>query len=480
MPSSGHSSVPASASRDGGRGLPDVNRCGYASAVAPTTRYARADGRHIAYQIVGAGPFDLVFLPDWVNHIEVQWEEPRQERFLNTLASFSRLVLFNPRGVGASDPVPVAETPTAEHWMDDLAAVMDAAGIEQAALFGVGVGGVISILFAATYPERVRSLVLYNSTARGIAGPDYPFGMTDEKLTEIRDMVQEHWGEGSTLTFLVPEDAHDERLRSFIGRFQRLAASPGLASTVSEMMFRIDVRHALSAIQCPTLVVHREGSTIFTVQHGRYLAEHIRGSVYRELPGEGHIYWASGAAPALLAEVEEFLTGSRSAGPPDRVLATVLFTDIVDSTATAAGLGDQHWTQKIREHDAIVRRELGRHRGREIHTTGDGFLATFDGPARAIRCAVAIRDGMRGAHLRIRAGLHTGEIELRGDDVAGIAVHLGARVSAMAAPDEILVSRTVVDLVAGSGFQFDSRGTHTLKGVPGEWQLFSYAGEAAS
>ena len=441
----------------------------------PTTRYARAGGRHIAYQVVGDGPFDLVFLPDWVNHIEVQWEEPRQERFLNTLASFSRLILFNPRGVGASDPVP--ETPTAEHWMDDLESVMDAVGTKQAALFGVGVGGVISTLFAATYPERVRSLVLYNSTARGIAGPDYPFGMSAEKLAELREMVEEHWGEGTTLSFLAPEDAHDERLSAFMGRFQRLAASPGLAATVVEMMFRLDVRHALPAIQCPTLVVHREGDRIFTVQHGRYLAEHIRGSEYRELPGEGHIYWASGAAPALLDEVEEFLTGSRSSGPPDRVLATVLFTDIVDSTAKAADLGDHHWTNKIREHDAIVRRELGRHRGREINTTGDGFLATFDGPARAIRCAVAIRDAMGEADLRIRAGLHTGEIELRGRDVTGLAVHIGARVSAKAAPDEILLSRTVVDLVAGSGFEFGERGTHVLKGVPGEWQLFSYAGE---
>ena len=455
-----------------------LNAGRYASAVCPTTRYARSGDRHIAYQVVGDGPFDLVFLPDWINHLEVQWEEPRQERFLNTLASFSRLILFNPRGVGASDPVP--ETPTAEHWMDDLGSVMDAVGTKQAALFGVGVGGVIGILFAATYPKRVRALALYNSTARGLAGPDYPFGMSPERLVGLREMVKAQWGEGTTVTFLAPEDAHDQRLRAFMGRFQRLAASPGLASTVFEMMFRIDVRHALSAIQCPTLVVHREGAPIFTVQHGRYLAEHIQGSVYRELPGEGHSYWASGAAPALLAEVEEFLTGSRSAGPPDRVLATVLFTDIVDSTATAADLGDRRWTDRIREHDAIVRQELGRYRGREIHTTGDGFLATFDGPARAIRCAVAIRDAMGEAGLKIRAGLHAGEIELRGDDVAGIAVHIGARVSAKAAPDEILVSRTVVDLIAGSSFEFDERGTHVLKGVPGEWQLFSYAGEAAS
>ena len=444
--------------------------------VIPETSYARAGDLHIAYQVVGDGPFDLVFLPDWVNHIEAQWEEPRSERFLNRLASFSRLILFNPRGMGASDPVPITETPTAEHWMDDLRTVMHAVGAEQPALFGVGVGGVISILFAATYPQRVRALALYNSTARGTRAPDYPFGMTLESIERLHRLWEEHWGDGSYVKFLAPEDAQDQRLWSFLGRFQRLAASPGLALTVAELMLRMDVRYALPAIQAPTLVVHRVGAPIFTVEHGRYLAEHIEGAVYRELPGAGHIYWASGVAPALLDEVEEFFTGTRSVGPPDRVLATVLFTDIVNSTATAADLGDQRWKERIREHDAIVRHELDRHRGREIHTTGDGFLATFDGPARAIRCAEAIRDAVRKTGLEIRAGLHTGEIELQGDDIAGIAVHIGARVSALAGPSEIMVSRTVVDLVAGSGLAFDDRGSHVLKGVPGDWQLFSLAG----
>jgi class 3 adenylate cyclase len=443
--------------------------------VPADTRYARAGNRYIAYQVVGDGPFDLVFLPDWVNHIDAQWEEPRNERFLKTLASFSRLVLFNPRGVGASDPVPINETPTAEHWMDDLRTVMDAVGSERPALFGVGIGGVISILFAATYPERVRALALYNSTARGMIAPDYPFGLTRESIEGLIGNLEEHWGDGSYVQFIAPEDAHDERVRSWLGRFQRVAASPGLALTVLEMVFRMDVRNALSAIQSPTLVVHREGAPIFTVEHGRYLAEHIEGAVYRELPGAGHIYWASGVAQALLEEVEEFLTGSIAAGPPDRVLATVLFTDIVDSTARAAELGDRRWKELIREHDALVRREIGRHRGREIHSTGDGVLATFDGPARAIRCAVAVRDALREIGVKIRAGLHTGEIELQGDDVAGIAVHIGARVSALAGAGEIMLSRTVVDLVAGSGLEFDDRGSHVLKGVPGEWQLFSLA-----
>ena len=288
-------------------------------------------------------------------------------------------------------------------------------------------------------------------------------------------MLAEDWGDGSVVQWLAPEDASDERLRDFLGRLQRLSASPGMAQAVQRMLFGIDVRHALPAIQAPTLVLHREGAPIHPVEHGRYLADHIAGAAYKEFPGSGHAYWASGVAPALLDEVEEFFTGSRSVAPPDRVLATVLFTDIVDSTATAAELGDQRWKERIREHDVIVRHELARHRGREIHTTGDGFLATFDGPARAIRCAESIRDAIRKTGLEVRAGLHTGEIELQGDDVAGIAVHIGARVSALAGPSEIMVSRTVVDLVAGSGLAFDDRGSHVLKGVPGDWQLFSLA-----
>ena len=425
------------------------------------TKYARAGELHIAYQVVGDGPFDLVFLPDWVNHLEVRWEEPRSERFLQRLASFSRLILFNPRGMGASDPVPLDAPPTAEQWMDDLRTVLDAVGAARPAVLGAGAGGVISMLFAATYPERVRALALFNTTARG---------------TEVQSwMMAEDWGDGSVVEWLAPEDATDDRLRHFLGRLQRLSASPGMAQAVQRMLFGIDVRHALPAIQAPTLVLHREGAPIAPAEHGRYLADHIEGAAYKEFPGAGHAYWASGVAAALLDEVEEFFTGTRSVGPPDRVLATVLLTDIVDSTATAAELGDQRWKERIREHDALVRHELARHRGREVHTTGDGFLATFDGPARAIGCATAIRDAVREIGLEVRAGLHAGEIELQGDDIAGIAVHIAARVSALAGPGEIMVSRTVVDLVAGSDLDFDDRGSQVLKGVPGDWQIFSLA-----
>jgi class 3 adenylate cyclase len=445
--------------------------------VAIETRYARSGDLHIAYQVVGEGPFDLLFFPDWVNHIELQWEEPRQERFLKSLATFSRLILFNPRGMGASDPISITESPTVEMWMDDARTVLDAVGAERPALFGAGAGGVVTMLFAATYPERVRALVVVNSTARGSQAPDYPIGIPPEMLEMQRKILVERWGSSAyvdaMLPVLAPEDASDEHLRAWLPRFQRAAFSPGMAAAAQRLLFGLDVRHALPSIQAPTLVLHRAGIPFpLSVEHGRYLAGHILGAVYRELPGVGHAFWAGDPQP-ILDEVEEFLTGSRSAGPPDRVLATVLFTDIVGSTATAAELGDRRWKELVREHEAIIRQELARHHGREIHTTGDGVLATFDGPARAIRCAVAIREAVRDTGIEIRAGLHTGEIELQGNDVAGIAVHIGARVSAQAGPSEIWVSRTVVDLVIGSGLEFEDRGSHVLKGVPGEWQLFS-------
>jgi class 3 adenylate cyclase/pimeloyl-ACP methyl ester carboxylesterase len=445
--------------------------------VAVETRYARSGDFHLAYQVLGDGPFDLLFFPDWVNHIELQWEEPRQERFLNSLAAFSRVILFNPRGMGASDPIPITDSPTVEQWMDDAKAVVDEVGSERPALFGAGVGGTVTMLFAATYPERVRALAVVNSTARGTRAPDYLIGLPEEFLEMQRELVAERWGApeyvDAMLPTLAPEEANDERLRAWLPRFQRAAYSPAMASAALRLLFGLDIRHALSSIQAPTLIIHRAGIPApLSVEHGRYLAEHIAGAAYKELPGYGYAFWAGDFQP-ILDEVEEFLTGSRSAGPPDRVLATVLFTDIVGSTATAAEVGDRRWKELIRDHDTIIDRELARHRGRQIHTTGDGVLATFDGPARAIRSAVAIRDAVRDTNLEIRAGLHTGEIELHGDDVAGIGVHIGARVLALADPGEILVSRTVVDLVTGSGLRFEDRGSHVLKGVPGEWQIFS-------
>jgi pimeloyl-ACP methyl ester carboxylesterase len=373
--------------------------------VSGETKYARSGGLSLAYQVVGDGSFDLVFLPDWVNHVEIQWEESRQERFLNGLASFSRLILFNPRGMGASDPVPITEAPTAEEWMDDLRTILDTVGSEQPAVFGAGTGGVIGSLFAATYPERVRALVLFNSTARGTRAPDYPVGMPPEIVDMLRTSIEEQWGTAESvaaiLPGLAPADVSDQRLAAFLLRFERLAASPGMAAAVFRMLMQIDVRQALPAIQAPTLVIHRGNTPTLTIEQSQYLADHIPGAVLRELPGEGHAYWADNTQ-LLLDEVEEFLTGSRSAAPPDRVLATVLFTDIVDSTATAARLGDRAWKDKLIEHEAIARREFTRYRGREIETTGTGSWP--HSTVRLVGSDARWRSGTRPAKRACRSG----------------------------------------------------------------------------
>jgi class 3 adenylate cyclase len=361
-------------------------------------------------------------------------------------------------------------------WMDDVLAVLDAVGSSRPVLFGAGAGGVVSMLFAATYPERLRSLIVFNSTARAQHSADYEFGIPP-MMIEMQRRIVEHWGTmqyaETILPVLAPDDASDERLRAWLARFARSAFSPGMAAAAQRLLFGIDIRQALPAIHTPTLVLQRaEVSAPLRVEHGRYLAEHLPHAIYKELPGGGFAFWA-GDSRAITDEIEEFVTGARSATPRDRVMATVLFTDIVDSTATAAKLGDGRWKELLRQHDDIIRREIAQHRGRQTHGTGDGVVATFDAPTRALLCARAIRDAVGEIQLQIRAGLHAGEMELQGKDITGIAVHIGARVLATARPGEILVSRTVVDLVAGSTLRFEDRGNHLFKGVPGEWRLFS-------
>jgi pimeloyl-ACP methyl ester carboxylesterase len=435
----------------------------------PATRYARSADAHVAYQTFGGGP-DVVLVPEWASHVEVQWEEPRSARFLERLASFSRVVTFDKRGVGLSDPVRLDALPTLEEWMDDVRSVMDATQVEAAAVLGVGTGGPMSILFAATYPERCRALVLVNSYARIAAAPDYPFGVPAALARRGVEWSAETWGTGASFDLAAPSLRGEPSAREFHARLQRSSVSPGALAKMQAMLFGIDVRAVLGAVRVPTLVVHRADDRLVPVDHGRYLAQGIAGARYVELAGEDHAHYV-GDIGELLDEVEEFLTGMRSGPEPDRVLATVLFTDIVGSTAKAVQIGDAAWRELIDRHDAIVRRELDRHRGREVHTAGDGFLAAFDGPARAIRCACAIRDAVRVLGIEVRAGVHTGEVDRRGTDLAGIAVHIGARVADQAGPGEVLVSRTVVDLVAGSGIRFLDRGIATLRGVPGEWQL---------
>jgi class 3 adenylate cyclase len=434
----------------------------------PETHYAKSGDVNIAYQVVGEGPFDLVLVPGFVSHLELDWDEPRYAHFLNRLASFSRLILFDKRGTGLSDRP--GGLPDLETRMDDVRAVMDAAGSERAALFGYSEGGPMSILFAATYPERASALVLYGTYAkRRDPDEDYPWCPTWEERQATAAEIEREWGREADLGTMAP-NADDALVRWWRAR-ARASASPGAARDLILMNAQIDVRDVLPSVGVATLVLHRAGDRDSRADEGRYIAEHIPRARFVELEGDDHVPFVR--PDEILDEVEEFLTGARRGAEPDRVLATVLFTDIVGSTERATALGDRAWRELLERHHALIRRELERFRGREIDTAGDGFLATFDGPARAVRCAGAVRESVRGIGLDVRAGVHTGEVELADGSIAGIAVHTGARVAALAGAGEVLVSSTVKDLTAGSGIEFEDRGEHELKGVPGEWRLYA-------
>jgi class 3 adenylate cyclase len=436
-------------------------------------RYAKSSGGHIAYQVVGDGPFDVVFIPGFVSNVELYAEHPVLGTTAKRIAAFSRFIVWDKRGTGLSDPV--AGVPSLDDRVDDLEAVLRAAGSSQTALFGVSEGGPMALLYAATRPQQVSALVLYGSTPKFATGPDWAYGWGPEQRQLVLAEIDDHWGEGRTLLDLfAPSVAAEPAVQELWGRFQRASASPAMARAVIEAVAAIDCRPILSAITVPTLVVHRTGDRACHVEAGRYLAQHIPGAVLVELPGDDHVL-SLGDVDAVLDAIEEFLTGVRRMPDPDRVLATVLFTDVVESTRHAARVGDQAWRQLLERHHAAVRQELARFGGREVKTLGDGFLATFPGPSRAIVAACAIRDQVRDLGVEVRAGLHTGECEVMGDDVAGVAVHTAARVAALAGANEILVSSTVKDLVAGSGLRFADRGHHELKGVPGTWSLFSVA-----
>jgi class 3 adenylate cyclase len=420
--------------------------------------------------VLGDGPLELVFVTGFVGHLEVAMEYPATRRFFERLASFSRLVVYDKRGQGLSDRPD--HPPTLEESMDDLRAVIDAAGLSRPAIFGISEGGPMAILFAASQPDRVSSLVLYGTWPRIVTAPDYEFGVDPEEIDGLVQLLREDWGGPVGVHLWAPSLADDEAFCDWWARFLRSGTSPRGAMQLLRLYEEIDVRHALPAIEAPTLVLHKSGDMLVPHMHGEYLAQHIPGARYVELPGADHVPFTEDA-DALLDEVEEFVVGTRGTREPERRLATVLFTDIVGSTDRAAAVGDRRWRDVVELHDEIVRKALARHRGREIKTMGDGFLATFDGPARAIRCAQeALREAER-IGVPVRAGVHTGECDVVGDDLAGMAVNIGARVGALAEAGEVLVSQTVKDLVVGSGIDFEDRGAHTLKGVPGEWRLYA-------
>jgi class 3 adenylate cyclase len=437
----------------------------------PRTRYAKSGDLDIAYQVVGDGPLDLVVVPPGLALMECSWEFPPLARFWTRLASFARLILLDKRGTGLSDRV--TGVPTLEERMDDVKVVMDAVGSERAALFGGSEAGPITSLFAATYPERVSSLVLVGAVVRWSASSDFPWGYTEEDGRNQLDYVEHYWGSGlSGETWFAPGLAGDQLAREWVGRVEQYTGTPSAMATLFAMNAELDIRPVLATVSVPTLVIHRTDDRVMDVNHGRYYAEHIAGARYLELPGEDHWWWV-GDVDAIIDPIEELVTGSPARRGGERVLKTVLFTDIVGSTERAAELGDRRWKEVLDVHYDAVRRKLDRFSGEAVNTTGDGFLAAFDGPARAIRCSQAIASEATGLGLEIRSGLHTGECEQRGGDLAGIAVHIGARVAALAAAGEVLVTSTVRDLVAGSGIGFADRGQHELKGVPGSWQLLA-------
>ncbi|MDP1820603.1 MAG: adenylate/guanylate cyclase domain-containing protein [Acidimicrobiales bacterium] len=437
----------------------------------PDTAYAvTSDGVHIAHQVVGVGPPDLVVVEGFISHLDIAWEDPGVRSFREGLSSFSRSIFFDKRGVGLSDRATGAAT--LEERTDDILAVLDATGCERAVLMGLSEGAPTALLFAATYPERVQALVLHGAMARSTWAHDYPWATPAADVLEAAAWFEPDLFSGTDIEIWAPSLADDERAMAWLGRFRRSSISPGVLAELFLVFLEIDVRAVLPTIAVPTLVLHRRGDRVVNRHAGEWLAQQITGARYVEVPGQDHFPW-TGDGRRILDEIEEFLTGARHVDEPDRVLATVLFTDIVTSTELAAALGDRDWRVKLDEHDTVVRRSLGRHRGVEIKTMGDGFLATFDGPGRAIRCAIELHEALAPLGIRVRAGLHTGEVEVRGSDVGGIAVHLAARVLAAAAPGEVLVSRTVTDLVAGAGFNFQARGRQVLKGVPGEWELFA-------
>lgn len=443
----------------------------------PVTQFARNGDAHLAYQVFGSGSVDLLVVDDWVHHVELVWEWPELAHQLRRLGSFARVIHFDRRGTGLSDPVPVDALPDLETQVQDALAVLDAAGSDRPAVLGIQVGSLIAALLAASHPDRCRVLVLYAAAAMAVNAPDHPFGSSHEEIENLIQNLGEdlaRGGEGG-LAVLAPSHIDDPSFVSQAGRLNRSSVRPGTVGHFFRQSLLTDLRHVLPVIQAPTLVLHRTGDQVVPVELGREVARLIPDATLRELPGNDHLAFA-GDSDLIVDEIEEFLTGTRTGAEPDRVLATLVFTDIVDSTSLAAQLGDRRWHDVLGEHRAHVRRQLARFKGQELATTGDGFLASFDGPARAVRCSLAIVGDVPAHGPSVRAGVHAGEVDLRGSDVRGLAVHIAARVASLASGGEVLVSSTVKDLVVGSGLEFMPRGEHKLKGVPDSWRLYAARG----
>lgn len=442
----------------------------------PQTRYAKSGDVHIAYQVLGAGPVDLVLVPGWVSNIECYWDDPANARFLATLASFSRLIIFDKRGTGLSDRV--THMPALETRIDDVRAVMGAVGSERAVLCGISEGGSMCALFAATHPARSLGLIMIDSYPSRKLSADAPWGRTPQELDAMNKVCETEWGGPIGIENFSPSVAQDETVRKWWAHLLRMSASPATVIALNNMNFEIDIRHVLPAIRVPTLLLHAVGDRSIPVSASRYMAQQIPGAKYVELPGIDHTP-VRGNSEAVLNEIQHFLVAAQQPVEADRVLATVMFSDIVGSTERAVALGDRSWRELLAQHHQVVRHELQRFRGHEVDTAGDGFLATFDGPARGVRCAARLVEALRPLGLEIRAGLHTGECEMVGNKVAGIAVHIGARVATAAQPGEVIVSSTVKDLVAGSGLRFEDRGVQTLRGLPEPWRLFKVEAQSA-
>jgi class 3 adenylate cyclase/pimeloyl-ACP methyl ester carboxylesterase len=440
--------------------------------VHPETRYTHHDGAQIAYQVFGAGPIDLVYMSGFASQLDLRWDDPHAERFLTRLASFSRVITFDRRGAGLSDPLPSGHTPGWEEWTHDLTTVLDEVGSERSALFALYDAGPVAMLFAASHPERTTALILGNTGARISNTDDYDCAVSRDQLALSIDALEQTWGTEALAETAAPVACRDPELRRWFARFMRASASPRAIAAQMRAIADSDFRPALRLIRVPTLVLHRSEFMTPPIAGGRYLAEHIAGARFVEVPGKDSSFWWDGA-DLVLDEVQEFLTGRRSPQGADRVLRTVLFTDVVGSTERLAQLGDKRWKSLLDRHDQLVEHHAARHLGRVVERAGDGVLATFEVPGAAIRCAVDLRRDLAALGLDVRAGMHAGEVELRGERIGGIAVHIAARVAALAGAGDVLVSRTVADLVAGSNLRLTDRGTHPLKGVPGEWQVFA-------